>query len=78
MVSGSVSWIPNIKDGWVFLMEPVHPIAAVIVDNAEGLPTQPLAHDLFALGTLLLVSSLVFSLAARVALLPGRRLRRAT
>ncbi len=76
MVAGSVAWIPNIKDGWVFLMEPVHPLAALIVNNSEGLPVQPLTTDLFAFGAVLLVSSLLFSLTARVALLPGRNLRR--
>ena len=45
MVAGSVAWIPNIKDGWVFLMEPVHPLAALIVNNSEGLPVQPLTTD---------------------------------
>ena len=76
MVAGSVAWIPNIKDGFVFFMEPVHPLAALIVNNSEGLPVQPLTTDLFALGSLLLISGLLFSLEARAALLPGRRLRR--
>ncbi len=57
-------------------MEPVHPLAALIVNNPEGLPVQPLTTDLFAFGAVLLVSSLLFSLTARVALLPGRDLRR--
>lgn len=76
MVAGSVAWIPNLKDGLIFFMEPVHPLAALIVNNSEGLPVQPLTTDLFALGALLLLASLLFSLSARIALLPGRRLRR--
>ena len=76
MVAGSVAWIPNIKDGVTSLMEPVHPLAAIIIDNTEGMPLQPLTRDLFALGAIILVANLALSLAARLALLPGREGRR--
>ncbi len=37
MVTGSVGFAPNPIDGLIFFAEPARPLAATIVDNAEGL-----------------------------------------
>lgn len=75
LVTGSLAWIPNPLDGFTALLEPVHPLGALIVDNSEGIPSNPLTTNLFAFASILLVSAVAFSLIARVALLPGRRMR---
>ncbi len=41
MVSGSVGFAPNPLDGLTFFFEPARPLAATIVDNAEGLSVVP-------------------------------------
>ena len=64
MVSGSVGFAPNPLDGLTFFVEPMRPLAATIVDNAEGLSVKPLGQTLYAFAAVLLVSSLMLSLGA--------------
>ena len=45
MVSGSVGFAPNPLDGLTFFFEPARPLAATIVDNAEGLSVKPVRPD---------------------------------
>ena len=45
MVSGSVGFAPNPLDGLTFFFEPARPLAATIVDNAEGLSVEPVRPD---------------------------------
>ena len=45
MVSGSVGFAPNPLDGLTFFFEPMRPLAATIVDNAEGLSRQAVRPD---------------------------------
>ena len=45
MVSGSVGFAPNPLDGVTFFFEPARPLAATIVDNAEGLSVKPFGAD---------------------------------
>ena len=45
MVSGSVGFSPNPLDGLTFFFEPARPLAATIVDNAEGLSVKPFGAD---------------------------------
>src|SRR5919198_2203039 len=66
MVSGSVGFAPNPFDGLTFFVEPMRPLAATIVDNAEGLSVKPLGQTLYAFAAVLLVSSLMLSLGAWV------------
>ena len=73
MVSGSVGFAPNPLDGLTFLVEPMRPLAATIVDNAEGLSVKPLGQTLYAFATVLLVSSLMLSLGAWVVRQPMKR-----
>ena len=73
MVSGSVGFAPNPLDGLTFLVEPMRPLAATIVDNAEGLSVKPLGQTLYAFAAVLLVSSLMLSLGAWVVRQPMKR-----
>jgi ABC-type phosphate transport system permease subunit len=57
MVSGSVGFAPNPLDGLTFFFEPSRPLAATIVDNAEGLSVQPFGETLYAFAAVLLVSA---------------------
>jgi phosphate transport system permease protein len=73
MVSGSVGFAPNPLDGITFFFEPVRPLAATIVDNAEGLSVPPFAQTIYAFAAVLLVSSIALSLAGWAAKRPLRR-----
>ena len=54
---------PNPLDGLTFFFEPTRPLAATIVDNAEGLSVEPFGQTLYAFAAVLLVSSVFLSLA---------------
>jgi ABC-type phosphate transport system permease subunit len=61
MVTGSVGFQPNPIDGLIFFVEPARPLAATIVDNAEGLSVVPFAQTLYAFAAVLLVSAAFLS-----------------
>lgn len=63
MVSGGRGFAANPLDGITFLFEPVRPLAATIFQNADGLTIQTLAHTIYAIGAVLLVSAALLSLA---------------
>lgn len=63
MVAGSRGFGANPLDGITFLFEPVRPLAATMLQNAEGLTIAPLAHTIYAMGAVLLVSAAMLSLA---------------
>ena len=73
MVSGSVGFAPNPLDGLTFAFEPARPLAAAIVEGAEGFSVKPYGETLYAFGAVLLVSSLLLSVGAYYA---KRSLRR--
>jgi phosphate transport system permease protein len=73
MVSGSVGFAPNPLDGLTFFFEPTRPLAATIVDNAEGLSVKPFGQTIYAFAAVLLVSSLMLSLAGWGAKQPLKR-----
>ena len=73
MVSGSVGFAPNPLDGLTFFLEPARPLAATIVDNAEGLSVKPFGQTLYAFAAVLLVSSLFLSFAGWAAKQPLRK-----
>lgn len=62
MVSGGRGFAANPLDGITFLFEPVRPLAATIFQNADGLTIQTLAHTIYAIGAVLLVSAALLSL----------------
>jgi phosphate transport system permease protein len=61
MVTGSVGFVPNPLDGLIFFVEPARPLAATIVDNAEGLSVPPFAQTLYAFAAVLLISAAFLS-----------------
>jgi ABC-type phosphate transport system permease subunit len=63
MVSGGRGFAANPIDGITFLFEPVRPLAATIFQNSEGLTIPVLAHTVYAMGAVLLVSAAMLSLA---------------
>jgi phosphate transport system permease protein len=73
MVSGSAGFAPNPIDGLTFFFEPTRPLAATIVDNAEGLSVTPFAQTLYAFAAILLISSVFLSLAGWAAKRPLRK-----
>ncbi len=73
MVSGSVGFAPNPLDGLLFFLEPARPLAATIVDNAEGLSVVPFGQTIYAFAAVLLVSSLFLSLGGWAAKRPLKR-----
>ena len=75
MVTGSVAFSPNPLDGPIFFIEPSRPLAATIVDNAEGLSVVPFEQTLYAFAAVLLVSAAFLSFGGWYI---RRRLRRYT
>jgi len=73
MVSGGRGFAANPLDGITFLFEPVRPLAATIFQEAEGLTIGPLAHTIYAMGAVLLVSAALLSLAGWAAKQPLKR-----
>jgi phosphate ABC transporter permease protein PstC len=73
MVSGGRGFPANPLDGITFLFEPVRPLAATIVQNSEGLTIAPLAHTVYALAAVLLVSAALLSFAGWACKQPLRR-----
>ncbi len=73
MVSGSAGFAPNPLDGLTFFLEPTRPLAATVVDNAEGLSVVPFGQTLYAMAAVLLISSVFLSFAGWAAKQPLRR-----
>jgi phosphate transport system permease protein len=73
MVSGSIGFAPNPLDGITFIFEPARPLAATIVDNAEGLSVAPFGQTMYAFAAILLVSSMFLSLGGWAAKQPLRK-----
>jgi phosphate transport system permease protein len=73
MVSGSAGFAPNPLDGITFFLEPARPLAATIVDNAEGLSVKPFGQTMYAFAAVLLVSSMFLSLGGWAAKQPLRK-----
>jgi phosphate transport system permease protein len=73
MVSGSVGFAPNPLDGLTFFLEPTRPLAATIVQNAEGLTVVPFGQTLYAFAAVLLVSAGLLSFAGWAAKQPLRK-----
>jgi phosphate transport system permease protein len=73
MVAGNRGFDANPLDGLTFLYEPVRPLAATIIQNANGLAIGPLAHVVYAMAAVLLVSAGMLSLAGWAAKQPLKR-----
>ncbi|WP_027006641.1 phosphate ABC transporter permease subunit PstC [Conexibacter woesei] len=74
MVTGSVGFSPNPFDGpRLFLLEPLRPLAATIVEDAESLQAPAVRSTVYAFALLLLFSSLFLSLAGFLAKQPMKK-----
>ncbi|MEH3054110.1 MAG: ABC transporter permease subunit [Patulibacter minatonensis] len=73
MVCGGVGFAPNPKDGLIFFLEPTKPIAAAILQSAEELTSPPMRDTIFAMASILLLSSLALSLAGWAAKQPMKK-----
>jgi phosphate transport system permease protein len=73
MATGSLAYVPNPLDGFVFFLEPARPLASSLVDYSEGFDGAVLRADLFAFGALIFISSTALMIAARIATMPLRR-----
>lgn len=63
MVTGSIGFAPNPLDGFLFFLEPSRPLAATIVDGAEGLSVEPYGQTMYAFAFILIVSTAFLSFA---------------
>jgi phosphate transport system permease protein len=63
MLAGSRGFAANPLDGLTFLLEPVRPLAATIFEQSDGLTNPTIAHTIYAIGAVLLVSAAMLSLA---------------
>jgi phosphate ABC transporter permease protein PstC len=73
MVSGGRPFAANPLDGLTFLFEPVQPLAATILKEFGGQSTGPVAHTIYAIAAVLLVSASLLSLAGWAAKQPLKR-----
>jgi phosphate transport system permease protein len=73
MVAGGRSFAPNLRDGVTVLFEPARPMAATLLAYIDGISDPYLAHALYAIGAVLLVSCAFLSLAAWAAKQPLKR-----
>jgi phosphate transport system permease protein len=73
MVSGGRGFAANPLDGLTFLLEPVRPLAATIVQESAGLTIGPMSHTLYAMAAVLLVSAALLSFAGWAAKQPLKR-----
>jgi phosphate transport system permease protein len=73
MVSGGLPFAANPLDGITFLFEPVQPLAATIIKEFGGQQTGAVAHTIYAIAAVLLVSAALLSFAGWAAKQPLKR-----
>ena len=73
MVSGGLPFAANPLDGITFLFEPVQPLAATIIKEFGGQETGAVAHTIYAIAAVLLVSAALLSFAGWAAKQPLKR-----
>ncbi len=73
MVSGGSPFAANPLDGITFLFEPVQPLGATIVQEFGGQTTGPVAHTIYAIAAVLLVSAALLSFAGWAVKQPLKR-----
>ncbi|MBS3908855.1 MAG: phosphate ABC transporter permease subunit PstC [Actinobacteria bacterium] len=66
MVAGAMAFMPDPSHGAVFFLEPIRTMASAIVDNKETMGAETVETALFAIGSLLLLVSVLLSLTARI------------
>jgi phosphate ABC transporter permease protein PstC len=73
MVSGSKGFAPNPLDGVTFIFEPLRPLAATIVEDADSLNAPAVSATVYAFALLLLIGGFVLSLAGYIAKQPMKK-----
>lgn len=73
MVCGGIGNIPKVQDGFVFFLTPVLTLASAIVNKSELMSIAPIQSALFGCGLVLLITSTVLSLCARLVELVVKR-----
>ncbi len=73
MLSGGRPFAPNPLDGLTFPFEPVQPMAATIVQEFGGQTAGAIAHTIYAIAAVLLVSATLLSLAGWAVKQPMKR-----
>ena len=73
MVSGSKGFAPNPLDGVTFIFEPLRPLAATIVEDADSLNAPAVSSTVYAFALLLLIGGFVLSLAGYIAKQPMKK-----
>lgn len=73
MVAGGTPFSANPLDGITFLFEPVQPLGATIVQEFGGESTGPVAHTIYAIAAVLLVSAALLSFASWATKQPLKR-----
>ncbi len=73
MVAGGRPFEANPLDGITFLFEPVQPLAPTIIDEFGGQATGAVAHTIYAIAAVLLVSAALLSFAGWAAKQPLKR-----
>jgi len=66
MVCGGIGNIPRVSDGMVALLTPVLTLASAIVNKSEMMSVKSIESALFACGLILLITSIIISLSARL------------
>ena len=73
MVAGGRPFAANPLDGITFLFEPVQPLASTIIQEFGGQTTGAVAHTIYAIAAVLLVSAALLSFAGWAAKQPLKR-----
>ncbi len=73
MVAGSRPFAPNPLDGLTFFFEPAQTMASAIVRYIDAFAVPTVRHTLYAIGAVLLVSAIMFSVAGWAARQPLKR-----
>ena len=73
MVSGSRGFSPNPLDGLTFFLEPLRPLAATIVEDADSLNAPAVQSSVYAFAFLLLMGGLVLSFGGWLAKQPMKK-----
>ncbi|QUH27090.1 hypothetical protein [Serpentinicella alkaliphila] len=66
MVAGSLGVLPNPLHGSVFFLTHVLPLASAIVNKSEAIAVQSIESALFGCGVLLLITTSILSISAKV------------
>lgn len=73
MVTGGLSYMPNLAHGLSFFLSPVLPLAAAIVKKSESISVPSIESALFACGVVLLATTTILSILTKIVEFSVRR-----